>query len=226
VSVPHSSVPDRSLAATLYRLRWFLWVGVLVIGAGIGTLIAVTRSSGKPVAKAPPPDKGFTWAAGVKRAPNFKLVDENGRPVSPGGFRGHPVLITFMDPVCHNLCPLEAKALSSALRSLPPARRPAIISVSVNRWADGKGALRHAMAKWKVPTAWRWAVGKPAALSGVWRAYGIGVRDAKRTVDGITIHDISHTEATYVVDRHGYERALFMYPFLPQDVRSAVERLG
>ncbi len=211
---------------SLYHFRWVLWVAVLLIGAGVGTALAVTHSAGKPAVKAPPPDKGFTWAAGMKPAPNFDLVDENGRPVSPGAFRGHPVLITFMDPVCRNLCPLEAKALSAAVRSIPVAERPAIISVSVNRWADRKRALLHASAKWKVPPTWRWAVGKPAALGGVWHAYGIGVRDDKRTVDGITSDDISHTEATYAVDRHGYERALFMYPFLPQDVRNAVERLG
>jgi cytochrome oxidase Cu insertion factor (SCO1/SenC/PrrC family) len=203
-----------------------LWVGVLLIGAGIGTLIAVTRSSGKPVAKAPPPDKGFTWAAGAKRAPNFNLVDENGRPVSLGGFRGHPVLITFMDPVCRNLCPLEAKVLTSAVSSLPAGQRPAIISVSVNRWADGRRALLHASSKWKVSSDWHWAVGRPAALSGVWRAYGIGVQDTKKPAGGVATHDVTHTEATYVVDKHGYERALFMYPFLPEDVRHAVERLG
>ena len=224
MSVQQPSVGSRT--ASLYRWRWFLWAAVLLIGTVVGAVLALTRSSGKAVAPVPPPDKGFTWAAGAKRAPNFNLVDENGSPVSLGGFRGRPVLLTFMDPVCRNLCPLEAKVLTSAVRSLPPTERPAIISVSVNRWADGKQALLHAMSKWKVSPAWRWAVGKPAVLSGVWRAYGIGVRDNKTTVNGITIHDVSHTEATYLVDRRGYQRALFMYPFLPQDVSAAVQRLG
>jgi cytochrome oxidase Cu insertion factor (SCO1/SenC/PrrC family) len=226
VSVPHPSAPRKSLTASLYRYRWALWVSVLVIGVAIGSAIALSRSSGKPAVKAAPPDKGFTWAAGAKRAPNFKLVDQAGNPVSMGGFRGQPVLITFMDSQCRSLCPREARTLGSVVRSLPARQRPAIVAVSVNRWADGRGTLLRDLAKWNAPSTWHWAVGKPGALARVWRAYGIGVRDDPRTVNGITIHNISHTEATYVVDRHGYQRALFMYPFLPQDVTHALERLG
>jgi cytochrome oxidase Cu insertion factor (SCO1/SenC/PrrC family) len=210
----------------LYRYRWALWLAVLVVGAAIGAALAFSRSSGKADEKTPPPDKGFTWAAGTKPAPNFNLVDENSRAISLHGLRGRPVLVTFMDPVCRNLCPLEAKALISAVSALPAAQRPPIIAVSVNRWANGRPTLRRAMKKWKVSPSWHWAVGKPAALRGVWNAYGIGVRDDGRTIDGITVHNISHTEATYVVDRNGYERALFMWPFRAEDVKRAVQRLG
>jgi cytochrome oxidase Cu insertion factor (SCO1/SenC/PrrC family) len=204
---------------SLYRFRWALWVAVLLIGAGIGTLLAFSRSSSKPVAKAPPADKGFTWAAGAKRAPDFKLADQNGSPVSMSGFRGHPVLITFMDPACKTLCPREAKTLGAVVRSLPSAQRPVVIAVNVNRRVDGKHILLRDMSKWNVPATWHWAVGKQAALSGVWSAYGIGVQYDKRT------QDVTHTEATYVVDRRGFERALFMYPFLPGDLVRAVGRL-
>lgn len=211
---------------SLYRFRWVLWVAVLLIGAGVGTALAVTRSSGKAVSKTAPPDKGFTWAAGAKRAPDFRLVDQSGHAVSLERFQGHPVLLTFIDPKCRKLCPLEAKVLGSAVRQLPAAQRPAIVAVSVNRFGDGRRTLDRDVSKWKLPPVWHWAVGRPAALGGVWRAYGVGVRDDKTTVDGVTIHNISHTEATYVVDRQGYQRALFMWPFLAQDVRHAVETLG
>lgn len=204
----------------LYRFRWVLWGAVLLIGVGVGTVLAVTRSSGNAVSKTPPPDQGFTWAAGIKRAPDFRLVDQSGRPVSVSRFRGHPLLITFMDPLCRNICPVEARTLGSVVRSLPAAQRPAIIAVNVNHWVDDKRILLRDMAKWRAPATWHWAVGSPAALRGVWSAYGIGVRGSRAT------HDVSHTEATYVVDRRGYQRALFMWPFLAQDVRHAVRTLG
>ena len=226
MSVQHPSVPRRSRAESLYRFRWAIWLGVLLIGAGIGTTLALTRSSGKAVPQAPPPDKGFTWAAGAKRAPNFRLADENGRPVSLSRFQGHPVLVTFIDPLCRNMCPLEAKALTSAVGSLPAAQRPAIVAVSVNRWGDGRQTLLRDASKWRLPPAWHWAIGKPAALDAAWRSYGIGVRDDKTRVGGVTIHNISHTEATFVVDRQGYQRVLFMWPFLAEDVTTALKRLG
>src|SRR5690242_20093668 len=84
------------MPATLYRYRWALWIGVLLIGAGIGAILAFSRSSGKAAEKkTPPADKGFTWAAGAKRAPDFKLLDQAGKSTSMRRFRGRPVLITF-----------------------------------------------------------------------------------------------------------------------------------
>lgn len=54
---------------------------------------------------------------------------------------------------------------------------------------------------------WRWLLGSRAQLEGVWRRYGIEV---KRTTG-----DIAHTDALYLVDSKGFERAGMVYPFLP-----------
>ena len=39
------------------------------------------------------------------------------------------------------------------------------------------------------------------------------------------MRDVSHTEASYLIDRAGYERALFLYPFLGRDVAAALKSL-
>ena len=65
-----------------------------------------------------------------------------------------------------------------------------------------------------------------AELSRVWQRYAIGVRARTKTVGGVTVHEVDHTEAAYVIDAAGYERSLFLYPYRSEDVVSAVRRLS
>ena len=43
---------------------------------------------------------------------------------------------------------------------------------------------------------------------------------------GITARQVDHTEAAYVIDPAGYERALFVFPYEPQDVVKTVRELN
>jgi protein SCO1 len=202
---------------------------VLVVAVGAGVLI-VRATSSKPssVVQAPPAPVGpqATWAAGARPAPDFRLTDQAGKPVSIARFRGRPVIVTFIDPLCRNLCPLEARILERAWVKLPAAQRPAIVSVSVNRWGNARRYLLQDVGKWDLHSSWYWAVGPGAALAKVWSAYQIGVRDVPKTIDGVTVHNIEHTEGSYVVDTKGDVRALLLYPFTVADVTQAVTRFG
>ncbi|HSC51402.1 MAG TPA: SCO family protein [Gaiellaceae bacterium] len=207
-------------------LWWWLLlalaVGVL-LGAGVGLVqsrhhtAALSTVAAAPVA---------TWQAGERRAPDFRLADARGAPISLRQFRGRPVIVTFLDPVCHSLCPLEAAELNRALSLLPAAKRPAVVSVSVNPWADSRAAFRADARKWRLGPEWHWAAGPHALLAPVWKRYAIGVLQTKKTVNGVVVRDVSHTEASYLVDANGYERAVFLYPFRGADVAAAVERVS
>ena len=54
------------------------------------------------------------------------------------------MILAFIDPVCRNLCPLEAKVLNSVPSQLPASSRPAIVAVSVNPWGQAAANLRGA----------------------------------------------------------------------------------
>lgn len=199
----------------------------LVAGVGVGVAIAASRSASAPaVPGASPYDPGFTWPAGKALAPGFTLRSENGRPISLRQFRGRPVILSFIDPLCRNLCPLEAKTLAQAVSRMPAAQRPAIVAVSVNQWADARANLELDKRKWSLPSDWHWAVGSPQAMARVWKAYAIGVSTATRTIAGIAVHRITHTEAAYVLDAHGYKRALFVYPYRAEDVERTIRSLA
>ena len=142
-----------------------------------------------------------------------------------GANRGRIVILTFIDPVCTTLCPLEAKELDRVEQSLSGALRPAIVAVSVNPWGDAPRNFRADARKWRLDANWRWAVGSRAQLARVWHAYSIGVRVRRFKAVGITTHQVDHTEAAYVIDRRGFERMLFVYPFSAGDVENAVRQL-
>jgi cytochrome oxidase Cu insertion factor (SCO1/SenC/PrrC family) len=198
-----------------------LLVAAGVLGAVAGAAAALLgRSSSAPGPLLSGPD--VAWPAGARPAPGFALQDQDGRPVTVGALRGRAVLLTFIDPLCRNFCPLEAKVLNAIVGSLPAAKRPAIIAVSVNRWGDARPNLVQDERRWRLVPEWRWAIGSPAALAAVWRAYRIGVQATSRTIAGVTVHEISHTEATYLIDHTGHERALFLWPFDAAAVEHAV----
>jgi cytochrome oxidase Cu insertion factor (SCO1/SenC/PrrC family) len=211
------------------RLKWLVFATAVGTGVLVGTLVAVLSAthSAQPATLVPSPTKpAASWAAGSRPAPDFRLHDQNGRLISLRSLRGRTAILTFIDPVCRNLCPLEAKILTSVERRLSGAERPAIVSVSVNPWADKPANFRTDARRWHLSPAWRWALGSQAQLAAVWRRYAIGVRVTTRKIAGVTLRTVEHTEASYLIDPAGYERALYLYPFTAADVAATARRLA
>jgi cytochrome oxidase Cu insertion factor (SCO1/SenC/PrrC family) len=203
----------------LTQLRRLLWIAVLLLAAIAVALVFALRPSHER-ATAPPASTGpaATWAAGARPAPGFRLLDERGDPLSLASLRGRPVIVTFIDPLCRDYCPIEAQRLNDVAASFPQGSKPAIVAVSVNVYGNARANLRQDERKWKLTPAWRWAVGRPASLARVWDDYHVQVFAASKKVAGVSVHRIAHTEAAYVIDAQGYERALFLWPYRAQDV--------
>lgn len=112
------------------------------------------------------------------------------------------------------------------MRGLPPASRPAIVAVSVNVFGNAPRYLVQDIHKWKLGSEFRWGVGTPSQLGSVWKRYDIGVLDQVKKIAGVEVHNIVHTEAAYVVDANGYERALYLWPFTAVDVKATLTSLS
>jgi cytochrome oxidase Cu insertion factor (SCO1/SenC/PrrC family) len=205
---------------------WLITVAVGVCaGAGLA-LLHLARPSSPSLAAASVPTPVVSWPAGSRLAPNFRLRDQNGRPISLSLYRGRPVIVTFIDPLCRNLCPVEAGILDNVEKTLPASMRPAILAVSVDPWGDSRSYLREDDQKWHLGAPWRWAVGSAAELEAVWRHYEVGVTVAKKTYAGVTERQIVHTEAAFVIDPAGYQRALYIFPFQASDLAGTVRQLA
>jgi cytochrome oxidase Cu insertion factor (SCO1/SenC/PrrC family) len=220
-----ASKPGASVRRFVSGWKWF--AVALTAGVAIGAGLALVHRSPRATSMTSPPTRpNATWPPRAQRAPDFRLVDEKGAPISLRIFRGRPVILTFIDPLCRTLCPLEAVALNRVVASMAPAKRPAIVAVSVNPWGNSRLNFRKDAQRWHLVPQWRWAVGRYGQLAAVWKSYKIGVQVTKHVLAGITVHEIAHTEASFIIDPAGYQRALYIYPFQADDVARTVRQLA
>ena len=187
-------------------------MGVVLAAGAVGVLLGLvvrSHTSGSAEPQQRPEFRGAAvWPSGRRPAPDFALPDQAGRPFALSGLRGRPVILTFMDSRCHQECPLEGRALAAGLQQVPAAERPMIVVVSVDPWEDTSGSIKRAMRRFGLaPYDWRWLLAPRRRLAVVWRKYGIEVRRSPT--------DIEHTDALYLIDKKGFERAGMVYPFLP-----------
>ncbi len=192
-----------------------------VVGIAAGVAVHVLRSSPAAPAVAQPELHGqAVWAPGKRPAPAFALADQEGRRISLASLRGRPVVLTFLDSLCRNSCPIEGRQLASVLRRLPVAQRPTLVVVSADPGGDTPGSIWLATHHWGLAGAWRWhwLTGSKAQLAAVWREYGISV--------DVRNHTISHSLVLMLIDRRGYERTAYLFPFLPAFVQGDLGRLA
>ncbi len=135
----------------------------------------------------------------------FTLFDQSGRAVSLSQFKGKTLIITFLDPVCTDTCPLIASELRQADQQLSRTQRahtdviaiasnPIFHSVSaVHIFTDREGMS--SLPNWYFLTS-------PSlkTLAATWRNYGVGVSVPQNGVM------IVHPSLVYVVDSSGVER--------------------
>jgi protein SCO1/2 len=208
-------------------LRWAVpGIAVLCCAGAVPVLIISRLRQASAQPSVPTQSAPFTWPAAQRPAPNFRLLNQSGHTVSLAAYRGRPVILTFVDPLCRNLCPLAAHVLNQVDTDLPPSRRPVIIAVSVDIYADTHADLMEDFNKWHLVPQWQWAIGTPKQLAAVWNAYKVGVSVDTKTIAGTTVHYITHDEVAYVVDPAGYERALFVWPYFPQDVEHTLAQVS
>jgi cytochrome oxidase Cu insertion factor (SCO1/SenC/PrrC family) len=149
-----------------------------------------------------------TWAPGAVPAPPITtLHDQNGASFSLASLHGRTVALVFFDSHCRQECPLEGRQLAAAERRLPAAQRPELVVVSVNPQDTG-ASVREAIRSWGLAgvAPWHWLMGTHKQLARIWTKYHIQVSPP---IDG----DINHTEALYLIDRSGYERVGYLWPF-------------
>jgi cytochrome oxidase Cu insertion factor (SCO1/SenC/PrrC family) len=225
-----SHSPPRRFSFRPSRFSAF-WLLVLAIGLPLlaaDILLSTTEThAARPVgASRPSAGPDATWGRGQVRAPSFTLVDESGQPITQRSRSGGLTIVTFIDPICRNYCPLEAKVLDHAVASLQAAQRPRIVAVSVDPAEDTPRNVRLDRRKWHLTSSWHWAFGAPGQLARVWRGYKVAVQVIPQTAAGITIKKIVHTEAAYVIDANGYQRALFLWPFTAATVAQTVKQVA
>jgi cytochrome oxidase Cu insertion factor (SCO1/SenC/PrrC family) len=138
-------------------------------------------------------------------APPFFLTDQSGKQMTLAKFAGRPIVLTFNDDRCTDICTLLAQDVAAANRDLgSTAKKIAFVSINTNpyyptvsdvkTWTDNHG-LGDA-------TNWYYGTGSPTQLAQVAAAYKmqIELNTADRTV--------AHGTGIYFIDPTGHDVAL------------------
>jgi cytochrome oxidase Cu insertion factor (SCO1/SenC/PrrC family)/thiol-disulfide isomerase/thioredoxin len=180
----------------------FAFAVALVVGVGVGVSALVRSSSnaGGGLGHNPNLDPG---TALHRPAPNFTLTDQFGRKFSLASFRGHVVILAFVDSHCTTVCPLTTTTMVQARRRLgPAAAHVALLGINANpsatRISDVRGySLAHGMMN-----RWHFLTGPLHALKRTWKEYGIAAQ---------VLHDqIDHTPALFAIDPNGWLRRVYL----------------
>lgn len=148
----------------------------------------------------------------------FRLQDQNGQTISLASLRGHVVVLTFLDAVCTQQCPLTAQYLDYTSGFLGPQATQQIewVAISVNP-TNTPAQAKAFLAKHHVTVPIHFLLGTQAQLQPLWKAYGIYVQ--LPTQPG---QDVVHAAFTYLLDQRGDEREILDQVY---DMKAAAQDL-
>lgn len=163
-------------------------------------------------------------AAQQEAAPDFTLVNQDGRKVTLRQFRGKIVLMNFIYTHCPDICPLATSKLVQVQRDLKArgwfGTKVVLLTMSFDPQRDTPAVLKAYAERFKVDTAgWSFLTGAPPVVAGVIKAYRLPVRPAARP--GL----IDHALPTLVIDQRGVRLGHYEPDFKPANVISDLARL-
>ena len=156
-------------------------------------------------------------------APDFALLDQQGRTFSSAELRGKTVLVSFIYTSCIDECPLLSSAMHTAQERLRQdgllGSKVALLSITVDPRRDTVAALAAYARQFQAdPDAWRFLTGPPEqVLQVVTGGFKMAAEPGDASRPG---RDILHSSRVALVDPAGKIRAYF--PAAPFDVEGAL----
>jgi cytochrome oxidase Cu insertion factor (SCO1/SenC/PrrC family) len=165
------------------------------------------------------PNLDLGSSLGRQPAPDIKLVNQFGQPMSLSQFRGKVVMLGFEDSECTTVCPLTTQSMLQAKQMLGAAGdQVQLLGVDANPTATSvANVLAYSRAHGLV-NQWDFLTGSVAQLKAVWSAYHIAVQIEKGQID--------HTPALFVIDQQGREQKLYLTQMAYSSVAQSAEVLA
>ena len=163
-------------------------VGVFALGALV--LAAGGRDSDEG---SPNTFEGALMPEGL-RAPDFRLKNQDGEPVSMRSLRGRPVVVTFLYTHCQDTCPIQAQTVRGALDQL--GHDVPALAVAVDPPNDTPQSARKFLAEQRASGRIDFVLGSRAELRPLWK--GFAIRPQSVTEE--------HQARLTLVDARGFQR--------------------
>jgi cytochrome oxidase Cu insertion factor (SCO1/SenC/PrrC family) len=155
---------------------------------------------------------------GIK-APDIKLVNQFGQPMSLSQFRGRVVILAFSDSECTTVCPLTTQSMVMAKELLGKAGDSVqLLGVDANPTATKVSDVMAYSRAHSMINQWDFLTGSDAQLKSVWKAYNIEV--------AIEAGQIDHTPALYVINQQGTLEKLYLTTMAYSSVTQSAQVLA
>ncbi len=170
---------------------------VTVAVAALAVVIVVAGSRPSGIADTPP--SGFEGATLPPdyRAPDFRLRDQDGEPISIRALRGRPVAVTFLYTECDDTCPVQAQQIKGALDQL--GHDVPVLAISVDPANDTAALARKFNNEVRMTGRMDWVLGSEAELRPIWDGFAIQPQ----------LEDADHQARIVLVDADGFQRIGF-----------------
>jgi len=199
-------------------------LSVLTALAGCGSSVSTSSSAGmqaNPASSAAEmnPNLDLGSSLGAQSAPDIKLVNQFGQPMSLSQFLGKIVMLSFEDSECTTVCPLTTQSMLEAKQMLGAAgNQVQLLGVDANPTATSVADVLAYSRVHGMVNQWDFLTGSVAQLKAVWAAYRIAVQIEKGQID--------HTPALFVIDQQGREQKLYLTQMAYSSVGQSAEVLA
>jgi protein SCO1/2 len=185
------------------------------VAAVIGVAIAARGSDDAArVSVGPAGWAGFIRPPGAT-APDFRLRDQDGKPVTMAGYRGRPVAVTFVYSTCEDTCPALVDQVRGALDDTG-ADVP-LLAVSVDPGGDTQASARRFLNERRMTGRARFLLGTESELAPVWKGYGVQPQTG----------ELDHSATVVLVDAQGRQRVGFPHDQLtPEALAHDIRKLA
>lgn len=149
------------------------------------------------------PNLDLGSSVGNAAAPDFRLTNQFGQPMSLSQFRGKVILLSFDDSECTTVCPLTTESMVLAKELLGKAgENVQLLGVDANPSATATSDVLSYTRAHGMVNQWDFLTGTLPQLKKTWSAYHIAVQ--------IEAGQIDHTPALYVIDQRGILRKVYL----------------
>ncbi len=194
----------------------------VLAGCGSSTSAQPAAASASDAANAAAeanPNLDLGSSLGNEPAPDIKLTNQFGQPMSLSQFRGRVVILAFSDSECTTVCPLTTQSMVLAKELLGKAgENVQLLGVDANPQATTVADVMSYSRAHGMVNQWDFLTGSVGQLRATWSAYHIAVQ--------IDAGQIDHTPALYVVSQQGTLQKVYLTQMAYSSVAQSAQVLA
>jgi protein SCO1/2 len=207
-----------------FASRSIVFVLIAAVAGGLGLVLAQRLFAPAPVVQAPLALKSVRLIEPARPLPEFQLTRSDGSTLGVAQLRGHWTLVFIGFTHCPDVCPTTLTTLARAQKaweSIPEARRPRLLFVSVDPERDTPKALGDYAHYFHPDTIAATAI--EPALGEFVKALGLVYMKVPQANGD---YEIDHSSTLVLLDPQGRQAGLVRPPLLPDAIAADLALLA